>query len=192
MSPIIEVVAPRLLGPAVMVAAALIVKGYTDVGDGFSAGVIVALAIALRYLTLGPERAERSLPILRYAPAISAVGLLVALGVGFAGSPSAIRRSPCFRARRAGRDHRDAGADQCCRVRHRPVPAGPRGHDRAHPSPGPARPLERDDEPRFAFAVADAVRHRSVPAAESRPGSGRARRRGHLPGGDADDLSPPA
>ena len=85
MSPVIEVVAPRLLGPAVMLAAALIVRGYTDVGDGFSAAVIVALAIALRYLVLGPDRAERSLPILRHAPAIAAFGLLLALGVGFAG-----------------------------------------------------------------------------------------------------------
>lgn len=87
MSPVIEVVAPRLLGPAVMVALALIVKGYTDVGEGFSAAVIVALAIALRYLTLGPERAERSLPILRHAPAIAGFGLLLALGTGFAGVP---------------------------------------------------------------------------------------------------------
>lgn len=85
MSPIIEVVAPRLLGPAVMLAAALIVKGYADVGDGFSAAVIVALAVALRYLTMGHDRAERSLPILRHAPAIATIGLLVALGVGFAG-----------------------------------------------------------------------------------------------------------
>ena len=66
-----------------MVAAAIIVKGYTDVGDGFSAGVIVALAIALRYVTLGPERAERSLPILRHAPVVAAGGLLLALAVGF-------------------------------------------------------------------------------------------------------------
>ena len=83
MSVVIEVIAPRLLGPALMVGAALIVKGYTDVGDGFSAGVIVALAIALRYIALGRERAERSLPILRHAPAIAAGGLLVALAVGF-------------------------------------------------------------------------------------------------------------
>ena len=83
MSPIIEVVAPRLLGPAVMFAAAIIVKGYTDVGDGFSAGVVVALAIALRYITLGTERAERSLPILRHAPGIAVAGLLIALAVGF-------------------------------------------------------------------------------------------------------------
>ena len=83
MSAVLEVVAPRLLGPAVMFAAAIIVKGYTDVGDGFSAGVIVALAIALRYVTLGTERAERSLPVLRHAPAIAAGGLLMALAVGF-------------------------------------------------------------------------------------------------------------
>jgi multisubunit Na+/H+ antiporter MnhB subunit len=82
-STVVDVVAPRLLAPAVMVAAAVIVKGYTDVGDGFSAGVIVALAISLRYITLGPRRAELSLPILRHAPAVAAGGLLLALAVGF-------------------------------------------------------------------------------------------------------------
>ena len=83
MSIVLDVVAPRLLGPAVMVAAAIIVKGYTDVGDGFSAGVIVALAISLRYITFGPRRAELSLPILRHAPVVAAGGLLLALAVGF-------------------------------------------------------------------------------------------------------------
>ena len=85
MSVVVEVVAPRLLGPAVMFAAAIIVKGYTDVGDGFSAGVVVALALAVRYVTWGTERTERSLPILRHAPAIAAFGLLAALAVGFFG-----------------------------------------------------------------------------------------------------------
>ena len=80
---ILEHVAPRLLAPSVMVAAAIIVKGYTDVGDGFSAGVIVALAIALRYVTLGADRAERELPLLRHAPAGAGAGLLIALAVGF-------------------------------------------------------------------------------------------------------------
>jgi multisubunit Na+/H+ antiporter MnhB subunit len=82
-SAVIEIVAPRLLAPAVMVAAAIIVKGYADVGDGFSAGVIVALAIALRYVALGTRRAEQSLPLLRYAPVVAAGGLLLALAVGF-------------------------------------------------------------------------------------------------------------
>lgn len=85
MSPILAAIAPRVLGPALMVAAAIVVKGYADVGDGFSAGVIVALAIALRYVTLGPERTERSLPVLRHAPAIAAGGLLIALAAGFFG-----------------------------------------------------------------------------------------------------------
>ena len=85
MSDVIGLVAPRLLGPAVMVAAAIIVKGYADVGDGFSAGVIVALAISLRYLAFGTEDAERSLPVLRHAPAIATSGLLTALAVGFFG-----------------------------------------------------------------------------------------------------------
>jgi multicomponent Na+:H+ antiporter subunit B len=82
---VLELIAPRLLGPALMVAAAIIVKGYVDVGDGFSAGVIVATAIALRYVVLGPERAERDLPVLRRAPAAAVAGLLLALAVTFLG-----------------------------------------------------------------------------------------------------------
>jgi multicomponent Na+:H+ antiporter subunit B len=97
-SVILEVVASRLLGPAVMVAAALIVKGYTDVGDGFSAGVIVAVAVALRYVTLGPERAERGLPVLRHAPLGIAFGMMIVLAVGFfsvlAGDPPLTHQPP--------------------------------------------------------------------------------------------------
>ena len=100
MSPIIEVIAPRLLGPALMVAAAIIVKGYTDVGDGFSAGVIVALAVALRYVALGRERTEAGLPLLRHAPAIAAAGLLAALAVGF--FPVALGDAPFTHFPRAG------------------------------------------------------------------------------------------
>ncbi len=85
MSPILDVVAPRLLAPAVMLAAALIVKGYTDVGEGFSAGVIVALAVGLRYVTLGPARADRTLRIARRADVVAACGLLIAMAFGFAG-----------------------------------------------------------------------------------------------------------
>lgn len=84
MSVVFEQIAPRLLGPALAVALALIVKGYGDVGDGFSAGVIVALAVALRYLVLGVEEAERTLPVLRRAPAATVAGLLLSLLVGFA------------------------------------------------------------------------------------------------------------
>lgn len=87
MSPIIDVVAPRLLAPAIMLAAALIVKGYTDVGEGFSAGVIVALAVGLRYVVLGRSRADRTMALAQRADVIAAGGLLIALAFGFAGVP---------------------------------------------------------------------------------------------------------
>lgn len=87
MSPITELVAPRLLPVAFMVAVALMVKGYTDVGEGFGAGVIVALAIGLRYVVLGPGRADRTMPLARHAHILAAVGLLIALGFGFVGIP---------------------------------------------------------------------------------------------------------
>jgi multisubunit Na+/H+ antiporter MnhB subunit len=85
MSPVLDIVVPRLLAPAVMLAIALIVKGYNDVGEGFSAGVIVALAAALRYVALGRRRADLTLPIARRADVIAAIGLLIALGFGFSG-----------------------------------------------------------------------------------------------------------
>jgi multicomponent Na+:H+ antiporter subunit B len=85
MSPILDVVAPRMLAPAVMVAVALMVKGYVDVGEGFGAGVIVALAVSLRYVTLGAARADRTLPIAKRADVIAAVGLLIAFASGFWG-----------------------------------------------------------------------------------------------------------
>jgi hypothetical protein len=72
----------------------LIVKGYTDVGDGFAAGVVVALAIALFYVALGPESAaELALPFLRYAPVFLVTGLLLAL-IARASSRWRCRRTP--------------------------------------------------------------------------------------------------
>ena len=85
MSPILDVVAPRLLAPAIMLAIALIVKGYAEVGEGFSAGVIVALAVGLRYVTLGRGRADRTLPFARRADVVATAGLLIAFAFGFAG-----------------------------------------------------------------------------------------------------------
>jgi multicomponent Na+:H+ antiporter subunit B len=80
---VVRVVARLLLAPSVVVAADLIAKGYAEVGDGFGAGVIVALAIGLTYVTLGRAGAEAALPVLRHAPKVAVGGLLVALGSGF-------------------------------------------------------------------------------------------------------------
>ena len=78
-----QMVARLLLAPAFAVAVAVLVKGYADVGDGFSAGVIAALGILLQYVAFGWREAERLLPV-RFAPAVAFGGLLLALVVAFA------------------------------------------------------------------------------------------------------------
>lgn len=67
---IVRVVARLLLTPSVVVAAALIVKEYAEVGDGFSAGMIVSLTVALQYVALGTPTVEEVLPLLRLSPAL--------------------------------------------------------------------------------------------------------------------------
>ncbi len=108
MNTVIEVVAPRLLGPALMVAAALIVKGYADVGDGFSAAVVVGLAVALRYIALGVEAAEAGLPVLRHAPAGAVAGMLTTLAWGF--FPTRTGDPPFTHRPRAGEPATTVGA----------------------------------------------------------------------------------
>jgi multicomponent Na+:H+ antiporter subunit A len=78
-----QTVARLLYLPTLLVAAAILVKGFVQTGDGFSAGVVAALGVLLRYLAFGHEEAERLLPV-RYATAIAFGGLLVALGVAAA------------------------------------------------------------------------------------------------------------
>ena len=80
MSVLVQSVARILLAPILMVAFAVLVKGYADVGDGFAAGAIASLAILLQYVAFGPERTERMLPI-RLLPAAAFAGLLLALGI---------------------------------------------------------------------------------------------------------------
>ena len=76
-------IARLLYLPTFLVAAAILVKGYAQTGDGFSAGVVAALGVLLRYLAFGHEEAETLLPV-RYATAVALSGLLVALGVATA------------------------------------------------------------------------------------------------------------
>lgn len=77
-----RMVARLLLVPVLMVAAAILIKGYVDVGDGFAAGVIAALGVLLQYLAFGRAAVERVLPV-RHAPKLAIGGLLVALAVAF-------------------------------------------------------------------------------------------------------------
>ncbi|MEX0972138.1 MAG: MnhB domain-containing protein [Solirubrobacterales bacterium] len=75
-----KLTARLLFAPILVIAVAVLVKGYESVGDGFSAGVIAALALLLQYLALGREETERRLPM-RLVPALAFIGLLAALAV---------------------------------------------------------------------------------------------------------------
>lgn len=77
-----RVIARLLLLPTMVTAAAILVKGYIEPGDGFSAGVIVALGILMQYLAFGREQTEKLLP-LRGIGYGAFVGLLVTLVVAF-------------------------------------------------------------------------------------------------------------
>lgn len=83
MSILTQAVTRLLLAPAIMVAFAILIKGYVDVGDGFSAGVVVTLAVSLQYLTFGAAQVETEIPLLRHAPRVAIAGLLIALAAGF-------------------------------------------------------------------------------------------------------------
>jgi multisubunit Na+/H+ antiporter MnhB subunit len=77
-----QALARLLLAPILVVAVAVLIKGYADVGDGFSAGVIAAIGLLLQYLAFGQEETERRLPV-SWLPAGAFAGLGLALVVAF-------------------------------------------------------------------------------------------------------------
>lgn len=73
----------RLLLPVTFVAAlALLIKGHSSVGDGFSAGVTAASGILLQYLAFKPRDVEELIPV-RHSISIAMAGLLLAFSVVF-------------------------------------------------------------------------------------------------------------
>jgi len=82
MTVLTKMIARLLLLPIFMVAAAVLVKGYVEIGDGFGAGIIATLGILLQYTALGRDEA-RKLPPVHVAPAIGLTGLVIALLVAF-------------------------------------------------------------------------------------------------------------
>jgi multisubunit Na+/H+ antiporter MnhB subunit len=75
-----RVIARMLLAPVLVVAFAVLVKGYVDVGDGFAAGIIAALGVLLQYVVFGRDAVAAILPVLR-ASALAFAGLGVAVAV---------------------------------------------------------------------------------------------------------------
>lgn len=79
----LQAAARILLLPGWVIAIAIMLKGYVDIGDGFSAGVIAALVMLLQGLAFGSDELDR-MPASRYAPVISFLGLGLVLVVAFA------------------------------------------------------------------------------------------------------------
>lgn len=71
-----------LLVPGWTIAIAVMLKGYADIGDGFSAGVIAALVMILQGLAFGAEEFE-NLFLTRMAPFMAIIGLTLAFLVAF-------------------------------------------------------------------------------------------------------------
>lgn len=77
-----QTIARLMLVPTFMVAGGVLVKGYADVGDGFSAGVIAALGVLLQDIAFGHRDVDR-MPLVRWAPVGAFVGLAITLVVAF-------------------------------------------------------------------------------------------------------------
>jgi multisubunit Na+/H+ antiporter MnhB subunit len=77
-----RMVARALFLPTLLIALGVMIKGYTDTGDGFSAGVIAALGVLMQCIAFGVDELDR-LPLVRYAPGGTFVGLLLALTIVF-------------------------------------------------------------------------------------------------------------
>jgi multisubunit Na+/H+ antiporter MnhB subunit len=77
-----QAVARLLLLPTFATAVAVLVKGYSDTGDGFAAGVIAAMGMLMQFVAFG-YRPLRKLGAVRYAPWLAALGLSIALLVAF-------------------------------------------------------------------------------------------------------------
>jgi len=82
MSVFTQAIARLLLPASIMVALAVMVKGYAEAGDGFSAGLIVSLGVLIQYVAFG-QRLPGQLVIVRKAATISQFGLLLALATAF-------------------------------------------------------------------------------------------------------------
>ena len=75
-----RIVARGLLAPTLVVATAILVKGYADVGDGFAAGIVAALGVLLQYIAFGRVAVADALPV-HHAATVAFAGLAVAVAV---------------------------------------------------------------------------------------------------------------
>lgn len=91
-----QMAARLLLAPSLIAAIAILLKGYTQPDDAFSAGAVAAIGIAMQYLAFGRAEAEHKLPV-RGIGKLSLIGLLaltVALTPLFLGDPILTEHPP--------------------------------------------------------------------------------------------------
>ncbi len=80
-SPFIHALAYVSLPLAILIGIIHLLYGHDQPGDGFTAGVIIGLAIAFSYVVFGPDATRRRLTWLRPIPLVAA-GILLALTTG--------------------------------------------------------------------------------------------------------------
>ena len=93
-------VARLLLAPVLVVAAALLVKGYSEGGGGFAAGVTASLGVLLQHFALGREEVESRLPWTAHARPVALAGLALAAAVAL--GPAAAGKPPVWHLPRPG------------------------------------------------------------------------------------------
>ncbi|MDQ2655052.1 MAG: sodium:proton antiporter [Chloroflexota bacterium] len=71
-----------LFAPTLMVAFAVLIKGYVGAGDGFAAGIIAGMAFAMQFVAVGERNVRRRLHT-KYAPVVAMCGLALALACTF-------------------------------------------------------------------------------------------------------------
>ena len=76
----VQAVANLVLAPTLVVAAAVLVKGYADTGDGFAGGAIAAAAILLQYVAHGAAAVRAAFPV-RWAQPAAVAGVALARAV---------------------------------------------------------------------------------------------------------------
>lgn len=82
MTELTRAIARLLLPASFMVGLAIMIKGYADTGDGFSAGLIISLGVLIQYVAFG-QRLPGQLLIVRKSNLIAQLGLLLALSTAF-------------------------------------------------------------------------------------------------------------
>jgi multisubunit Na+/H+ antiporter MnhB subunit len=85
MTPLTQLVARIVVLPIVIIAVALLLKGYHGAGDGFSAGVLASAAVLVPYLVFDRRHVEARMPAAHLGIGAGIVGIAIMAGVAFLG-----------------------------------------------------------------------------------------------------------